>query len=64
MQQQSIEDRIENIKKDTKRLKIEKENFVRYNLILKERLFNECGNQFNKIKTEEIMKNGKAIKVV
>ena len=64
LQKKSIEDRIKEIKKDTKRLKIEKENFVRYNLILKERLFNECDNQFDRELSKTIMNEGNAIIVV
>ena len=64
LQKKSIEDRIENIKQDKERLKIEKENFVRYNLILKERLFNKCDNQFNRELSEIIINKGVAIRVV
>ena len=56
------EDRIKNIKQDIERLKIEKENFVKYNLILKERLFNECSNQFDRKLSEIIINEGNAIR--
>ena len=61
---QQKKNKINNIKQDKERLKIEKENFVRCNLILKERLFNEYSNQFNREWSEKIMNKGVAIRVV
>ena len=44
-------------------LQKQKENFVRYNLISKERLFSDCGKQFNKGLSETIVNKGNGIRV-
>ena len=41
----------------------QKEYFVRYNLIFKERLFNDCGNQFNREASKDIVNEGNGIGV-
>ena len=63
LRKQSIEERINIIRQDTERLQIEKENFVRYNLLSKERLFNGCGKQFDREFSEDIVNEGNGIKI-